>query len=136
MVALADEVRAALEPLERVQFAYLFGSQAVGRVHPRSDVDVAVWLSRAGMADEGARGEIQGLLQWRLRRRDVDLVILNDAPLLLKVEAIRGALLLSRDEGARVEFEAGTMLRYHDRLPYLRRHLAQEGTHLMERGYA
>jgi predicted nucleotidyltransferase len=63
---------------------YLFGSQAEGRGHRESDVDVGVLLDRAVFPTSRERFEerlrLIGELGAALRRNDVDLVILNDAP--------------------------------------------------------
>jgi len=63
--------------------AYLFGSVAEGREHAESDVDVGVVLSPATYPTPQARFEARLRLIGQLRRalgRDVDVVILNDAP--------------------------------------------------------
>ncbi|MCH7472174.1 nucleotidyltransferase domain-containing protein [bacterium] len=47
---LADVIRAALAPLaERIELAYIFGSQAAGNVRPHSDIDVIVVGSVSSM---------------------------------------------------------------------------------------
>lgn len=67
-----------------VAAAYAFGSHAEGRAHRESDVDVGVLLRRdhfataQGRFEEGVR--LASWLMAELRRPDVDLVVLNDAP--------------------------------------------------------
>lgn len=137
MEEIANRLAAALAQREDVVFAYLFGSQASGRTHKRSDVDVAVWI-RAPY-DATARDpllEIIGLASTALGRNDVDVLLLNEAPLWIAARALRGKLLLDRDEALRVREEARIMSRYHDRLPYYRRHLEKEATNLAERGFS
>lgn len=63
--------------------AYVFGSVAEGRAHRESDVDVGVLLDREIYPRAVERFEEKLLLIGHLRaalRRDVDVVILNDAP--------------------------------------------------------
>jgi predicted nucleotidyltransferase len=63
--------------------AYLFGSVAEGRAHRESDVDVGILLDRQIYPRTVDRFEEKLLLIGHLRaalRRDVDVVILNDAP--------------------------------------------------------
>ena len=63
--------------------AYLFGGVADGRAHRESDVDVGILLDRHIYPRTVDRFEAKLLLIGRLRaalRRDVDVVILNDAP--------------------------------------------------------
>lgn len=83
----------------------LFGSQATGRPGPLSDVDIAIWVDpalsprergalRLALADAAARA---------LGTDEVDLVLLNDAPPLLRHRTLRdGELLVERDRLTRV----------------------------------
>ena len=68
-----------------IQAAYLFGSAASGRARPDSDLDVAVLLNRPILAIRSLdyRLKLMTDLGAVLRRTDVDVVILNDAPPLL-----------------------------------------------------
>ena len=98
--------------------AYLFGSQATGVSTPLSDVDIAVLLD----ADVPSPGVVQAHLISDLmlvfQRSDIDVVILDTAPPLLKERAIsRGRLLYCRDDLARVRFEVATRREYYDTQP-------------------
>ena len=73
----------ALEGTEGLVSAYLFGSVADGRAHRESDVDMAVLLDWATHPDAARRFDVRLRLISRLQavsQRDVDLVVLNDAP--------------------------------------------------------
>lgn len=137
MEDLAERLRAALSARDDIVFAYLFGSQASGRTHPRSDVDVAVWLREPYDKETFAPlvGVI-GALTSALHRDDIDVVILNEAGLRVAFNALHGTLLLSRDEDQRIRAEAAIMSRYHDRLPYIRRHLDHEARMMAEHGFS
>lgn len=67
-----------------VASAYLFGSQAEGRAHQESDVDVAVLLDRKQYPTDRDRFEARVRLTSELisvlNANEVDVVILNDAP--------------------------------------------------------
>lgn len=105
-------------------FAYLFGSQAKGRASSRSDVDIAAYFSPKISADRRSalRMSLASDLMGALRRDDLDLVILNEAPPFLAFHAIRpGKVIFSRDELARTRFEARTMSLYFDRLHYFQK---------------
>jgi hypothetical protein len=52
-----------------------------------------------------------------LHRSDIDVVILNTAPPLLKQRAIAGRVLYCRDELARVRFEVAARREYFDTKP-------------------
>lgn len=102
---------------ERILVAYLFGSKARGLQTPESDTDVAVLLSEP---PEDTLEYYLGLVD-RLSSvmgSPVDLVFLNDAPLLLRHQVIKyGRVLFSRDEAARVEWEARSVKEYLDFRP-------------------
>lgn len=58
-----------------------------------------------------------------LRREDVDVVILNEAPIVLKFQVIKdGKLFYAVDEIARIRFEVETAKAYIDFKPMLREH--------------
>jgi len=102
--------------------AYLYGSQAEGRAGALSDIDVGV-LIRGGLAEERL-WRLEDALAADLRRvlgtDQVDLVVLNLAPLSVRYEVItRGKVLYSADDGARADFESYTLRRYWDFEKYL-----------------
>ena len=93
--------------------AYLFGSQARGDTTPLSDVDIAVILEPG--AEPTVQARLISDLMLALRRSDIEVVVLNNAPPLLKERAIsRGRLLDCRDEAARVRFEVAARREYLD----------------------
>ncbi|MBC7251022.1 MAG: nucleotidyltransferase domain-containing protein [Anaerolineae bacterium] len=100
-----------------VAVVYLFGSQARGDSGPLSDVDIAVLLTGQPTAEECAQQQLALLdkVTAYLRRDDVDVVILNRAPLLLQHRVIRdGKVLFCRDDLYRVRYEAQTIMAYLD----------------------
>ncbi len=105
-----------------VSLAYLFGSQATGKIHPHSDVDIAVLLSAPTDYFE-VRLALMGDLSSLLQRNDVDVAILNQTPLALNYRVIRdGQLLYCRDEDLRIQFVAQTVVRFLDFQPLIQRH--------------
>ena len=92
-----------LADLEDVRFALLYGSRADGTAHADSDIDVAVFASERLSARE--RFELRLLLAGRLAgMKDVDVVILNDAPPLLRHRALKGILVHCKDRREYVRF--------------------------------
>jgi predicted nucleotidyltransferase len=78
-----DALIAALGSVHGLVSAYLFGSMAAGRAHRESDVDVGVLLDRREFPSAGERFDARLRLIGDLQSavgREVDLVILNDAP--------------------------------------------------------
>jgi hypothetical protein len=99
---------------KRVTVAYLFGSRARKIQTPESDIDIAVLLS------ETPKKMLQYYLHLtsglsRIIGNEVDLVILNDSPPLLKHQVIKyGRILYFRNEEARIAFEARAQSEYLD----------------------
>ena len=108
-----------------VVLAYLFGSHARGTAGPLSDVDIAV-LARTGMGSQelfDLRLDLIGGLMERLACNDVDVILLNQAPLALSYRVLRdGRLVYCRDEQVRIEYQAGIVSRYLDFKPVIERH--------------
>lgn len=103
-----------------VVFAYLFGSFLDDR--PFADADLAVFLApdRCRPAEFlDVQLDLTARLE-RALRMPVDVVILNTAPLGLRVVALRGRLICSRDEAARAAFLEDTSRQAMD-TAYLRR---------------
>jgi len=104
---------------ERIVLAYLFGSQARGRIGPTSDYDVAFLVDGAVTHNERYRWAHE--LSQLLGGQPVDLVILNTAPVELRYNVIaEGRRVYEQDVAARVEFEANTLSLYGDMRPMLR----------------
>lgn len=100
-----------------VVLAYLFGSHAEGHVHGESDIDFAVLLPGEPEFTQRYRTQmdLMGDLMDLLRFEDVDVVILNEAPPLLRMEVLRrGHVLMCDDDNVRIAFEARTLREYWD----------------------
>lgn len=94
-----------------VAFAYLFGSRVGATAGPRSDWDVAVYLSRLPEEDP----------IWERFR-------IEDAPLLEYEIISKGQVLCERDVEARLLYESGALRRFHDWRYWLDRHMAASRT--------
>ncbi len=124
MSAAADEslpeknrrIRNIKKKNERVCFAYLFGSVAQGAARPGSDVDIAVLTRPRGTLLDDAR--LQDELAAALGRDDVDLLVLDDAPLWLRYRVVAGKVVFSRDERCRIAFREWTEKEFLDFRPY------------------
>jgi predicted nucleotidyltransferase len=99
---------------------YLFGSTARGTDTASSDVDVAVLFERTPDARlNGPRLTLEGELE-RTLGRPVDLVVLNTAPVDLRIRVLRAQhLVLDRDPRARIAFEVRTRNEAFDMAPIL-----------------
>lgn len=119
---LLARLASALEARDEVLEAYLFGSRARGPARPRSDVDVAVYIDEGRARDGvwGYRAQLATELMGALRTDDVDVVVLNRAPILLYHRVLRdGVRLFSRDLRATTTRAGQALSRYFDFLPQL-----------------
>lgn len=119
------EERLRAEGLD-VTSAYLFGSEAEGRAHRESDVDLGVLLPRNRFPDPALRFEHRLGLSSRLAAglggRNLDLVVLNDAPPLFARHIVtHGRRLACPDPEADHAFVRDIQLRAADIEPFVRR---------------
>ena len=105
-------------------FAYLFGSRAAGRDHRESDLDVGILFQREvperELFDERVR--LAAVLPGLVGIRDVDVIVLNEAPPhLARAIVLDGIRLVCRDAEADHSFRRDVQLRAADLEPFLRR---------------
>ena len=107
------QAEAYLNARKDIGFAYLFGSLAENRATHLSDVDIAVYLTEGKLEDK--RFEILGDLIDIFKTDRVDLVILNTAPIILKMKIIQARRILADNfPHMRNTFESLTMRTYFD----------------------
>ena len=120
-----DRLRAALEALRLPGLisAYAFGSVPEGRAHRESDLDVGILLDRGNHPDAESRFAAQLELRRHLTPatvgRDVDVVVLNDAPPPLGRRIVRGERVYCMDAEADHAFQRDVQLRAADLAPFL-----------------
>jgi predicted nucleotidyltransferase len=97
-----------------ILFAYLFGGLARGKPLPLSDVDIAVYLRETVDSFE-KKLEILGKLTDLLETDEIDLVMLNEAPLTLRMKVLENkSIIVDNDPFLRHEYESLTMREYFD----------------------
>jgi predicted nucleotidyltransferase len=99
-----------------VAAVWLFGSMVTGATHTHSDADVALLLTdEAPPPSLRERGRVSDLLARALGQPDIDLVVLDEAPLELRAAVIgQGRLLAQPDAPRRVRFEVETLSQWFD----------------------
>ena len=102
-----------------IEVVYIFGSVAQGRSNVLSDVDFGIIVDRDKIEEHiypyGYKAHILGDLMKLLRINKLDLVILNDAPPLLRHRVLYyGKLIHSIDEKRRIRFQIETINKYND----------------------
>ncbi|MHB1041307.1 MAG: type VII toxin-antitoxin system MntA family adenylyltransferase antitoxin [Eubacteriales bacterium] len=120
----------------QVIVAYLFGSHASGRPAPLSNIDVGILLAR-GLTDmESFQIEmnLQGELEKIFKTNNIDLVVLNKAPLPIQFNATCGKLLFAGEDDKRTDFEEYVRKYYIDCLPIYREYREEFFKRLREEG--
>ena len=103
----------------RIDLAYIFGSHAAGKEGPISDYDIAVLFSDSHQSVH--RYELTHELSTVLKTDQVDLIVLNNAPIELRYAVIAsGIVVYEANVKTRVEYEALTLSFYGDFLSILR----------------
>lgn len=117
---LNENLQSIFQKEARVAAVYLFGSLVQGKVHPKSDIDLAVLISpdkNFGL-DDTLNLEVNITLALKTER--YDLVILNNASLILRFRVIStGKLIYVANDDFRSEFEEKVMQEYYDFMPRL-----------------
>jgi predicted nucleotidyltransferase len=107
-----------LEPLlsadSRIIFAYIFGGLATENKRPLSDVDIAVYLDSCTDQAE-VKLDIIGSLSDALKTDEIDLVILNNAPISLVGRILKKKRLIADKEPyLRHRFESLALREFFD----------------------
>ena len=119
--ALPSDILQRLELLEplltsdsRVVFAYIFGGLASGRQRPLSDVDIAVYLDSYVDKIE-TKLDIIGVLSDALKTDEIDLVVLNGAPISLVGRVLmKKRLIVDKQPFIRHSFESLALREFFD----------------------
>lgn len=111
---LLELLQKSLSLNEEIIFAYVFGSYGLEKTGPLSDVDIALYLESAERIWK-KKMTLIGDITSILKTDEVDLVILNEAPLSLCYQVLRtGKLLFSKDEALRIGFVSNVYDMYCD----------------------
>lgn len=119
---IADSIEPILLQTRGLVAAYLFGSAAHGRMHPDSDIDIALLLDE----QDNSRLRKKLLDQLlppisRVLRRDVHLLFLNDASYLVRSQIFKkGELIYVKDRHKLAEYRMISMALIAEFTPYLR----------------
>ncbi|MEW6219546.1 MAG: nucleotidyltransferase domain-containing protein [Thermodesulfobacteriota bacterium] len=106
-----------LAPFPQVVAAWLFGSAQDGVVRPGSDLDIALLF--ASVPDLPLLADLRTALQQGLAIEEIDLAVLNQAGPVLAFEALRGVLVLCRDQDVVADFASLTARSWEDEMAFL-----------------
>ncbi|AKB76737.1 nucleotidyltransferase [Methanosarcina horonobensis HB-1 = JCM 15518] len=134
---LEQKLREFFSKVENISLAYLFGSTVRGESNCLSDIDIAVLFDDTLLQKEAfdLQLELISELTGLLKTNNVDLVVLNDSPLLLTYNIIRNGIILKSDEPLRVKFETKIMSRYLDERYHIERHAKESLRRIAESGF-
>jgi len=114
IISLLPAAETYLNSREDVLFAYLFGSIVKRKIAPLSDIDIAVYLSvdsRLHIRKMEILGELTGLLH----TDEIDLVVLNSAPITLRMKILENKkVIVDNDPFLRHRYESLVMREYFD----------------------
>lgn len=124
MEQIIAKLRDYYTPNDDVLFGYLFGSFARNCSRLQSDIDIAIFLSNY---HEDSVHEYKFTTMIELQdifNRPVDLILLNEAPPLLKHEIFKtGILFIERDHAILVDYKSRNYFQYQDQRYILNRFL-------------
>jgi predicted nucleotidyltransferase len=106
---------------ENFLLLFLFGSFARGFSTDESDVDVAIMFRK--VPDFFGLNDLKDQLS-RCAGKEVDILTLNTASPIIKMQVLRYGLLVKKDKRAYNDFFVSTLREYHD-LKYLRREIEE-----------
>ena len=123
---------------DSVILAYLFGSTVRGDAGRLSDVDIGVLLDENLSKIDRFNLELKlmGEIAILIRKNNIDLIILNEAPLLLAYNIIKSGIILKSDETKRVKFETKILSMYLDEKYYIKRHTKETLKRIAEVGFS
>ena len=115
---IENQISKRLLERNEITFAYLYGSFIFDM--PFHDIDIAIFIDQM-------KAEIEDALEYELQlsidlelqiKIPIDIKIMNDAPLPLKYNIIKGKILFYRDKELLYTFKEKTCAEYLDFKPY------------------
>ena len=100
--------------LNNLEAAFLFGSEASGHTHSRSDVDIAILFRIDNVPGTNRLLKIQDELT-SLLKKETDIVVLNNASPIIRMQVLRkGKKLIVKNRKAYSSFFVRTINEYAD----------------------
>jgi predicted nucleotidyltransferase len=118
--SIAKAVAGVLAARPAVLAGYVFGSVASGRQRPDSDIDIAILADSRLMRKDPLRYRLDLMsdLGSALKRSDVDVVLMNEAPPALAHNIVtKGVLVFERSRSARIAFQVRALNVFLDTEP-------------------
>ncbi len=124
MIPYEKELTDYFSSKDSIILAYLFGSTVRGDTGRLNDVDIAVLLDEKLSKKDRFDLELKLISEIAalIKRNEIDLIILNEALLLLTYNIIKNGIILKSSETERVKFETKILSIYIDEKYYIKRH--------------
>jgi len=114
MKTIKEQLVSYFSKLENIELIYLFGSETTGFTHPESDVDIALLFNIDKVPETGRLMQIQDDLT-SLLKKEVDIVVLNNASPIIRMQILRkGKKLIERNRRVFINFFTRTVNEYDD----------------------
>ena len=138
MISFEKELTEYFSSKDSVILAYLFGSTVRGDTGRLSDVDIGVMLDEKLSKKDRFELELKLISEIAIliKKNKIDLVVLNEAPLLLAHNIIKNGIILKSDETERVNFETKILSMYIDEKYYIKRHTEETLKRIAEAGFS
>ncbi|PWB53716.1 MAG: nucleotidyltransferase [Candidatus Methanoperedenaceae archaeon] len=123
---------------DSVILAYLFGSIVRGNAGRLSDIDIGVLLDEKIPKKDRFDLELKLIsdIAILIKKKKIDLIILDEVPLLLEYNIIKTGIILKSDEAERVKFETKVLSMYLDEKYYIQRHTEETLKRIAEVGFS
>ncbi len=137
MTPFEKELTEYFSSKDSVILAYLFGSTVRGDAGRLSDVDIGVLMDENLSKIDRFELELKlmGEIAALIKKNKIDIVVLNEAPLLLAYNIIKDGIILKSSEKERVKFETKILSMYLDEKYYIKRHTEETLKRIAEVGF-
>jgi predicted nucleotidyltransferase len=138
MIPFEKELTEYFRSKDSVILAYLFGSTVRGDSGRLSDVDIGVILDEKLSKKDRFDLELKlmGEIAILIKKNKIDLIVLNEAPLLLAYNIIKSGIILKSDETERIKFETKILSMYLDEKYYIKRHTEETLRRIAKVGFS
>ena len=138
MIPYQNELIEYFSSKDSIILAYLFGSTVRGDTGKLSDVDIGVMLDEKLSKKDRFDMELKLISEigTLIKKNKIDLIVLNEAPLLLSHNIIKNGIVLKSNEIERVKFETKIFSMYMDEKYYINRHTQETLKRIAEVGFA
>jgi len=137
MIPYEKELTGYFSGKDSIILAYLFGSMVRGDTGRLSDVDIGVLLDEKLSKKDRFDLELKIISEITalIKKNKIDLIVLNEAPLLLAYNIIKNGIILKSSETERVKFETKIFSMYMDEKYYIKRHTEETLKRIAEVGF-